>query len=213
MSFMNIKAWHFAPADKRLRHGDERPIRRNVRMWALPKGRALNLCHHGMHGSVNIIDALEYAPGPVLSWCEFGGEILSGSDKLCAEWRRPLWIIDATPMLWEWARWCALQVAHLWDMPDIVREYMETGDESKRAAAGDAAWAAAWAAAGDAAWAAARAAARDAAWDAAWAAARDAARAAARDAAGAAAWAAARDAQRTRMLVLLHEAGAPQEDD
>ena len=64
-----------------------------------------------------------------------------------------------------------------------------------------------------AAWAAARAAARDAAWDAAWAAARDAARAAARDAAGAAAWAAARDAQRTRMLVLLHEAGAPQEDD
>ena len=170
-----VKAWHFATANRRLRYGDDRLIRRNVRMWARPKGRALNLCHHGMHGSVNIIDALEYAPGPVLSWCEFGGEILSGSDKLCAEWRRPLWIIDATPILQEWARWCALQVAHLWDMPDIVREYLDTGDESKRDAAG--------------------AAARCAAWDAAWDADR----------------AAARAAQRTRMLVLLHEAGAPKE--
>jgi hypothetical protein len=53
-----------------------------------------------------------------------------------------------------------------------------------RDAAGDAAWAAAWAAAGDAAWAAAWDAARAAAWAAARAAARDAARAAARAAAG-----------------------------
>jgi hypothetical protein len=67
-----------------------------------------------------------------------------------------------------------------------------------RAAAGAAAWDAAWAAARDAAGVAARAAAWAAAWDAAGAAARDAAGAAARDAAGAAAraaaWAAARDA-------------------
>jgi hypothetical protein len=77
----------------------------------------------------------------------------------------------------------ALTVAHLWDMPDIVRQYLTTQDEkirdaaraaawAARAAAWDAAWAAAWAAR-DAAWAAA--------WDAAWAAgdaAGDAARAA-----------------------------------
>ena len=65
------------------------------------------------------------------------------------------------------ACWCALTVAHLWDMPVIVREYLETQDESKRAAA--------WAAARDAAWEAARAAAGDAAWAAARAAARAAA--------------------------------------
>lgn len=41
------------------------------------------------------------------------------------------------------ACWCALTVAHLWDMPVIVREYLETQDESKRAAARAAAWAAA----------------------------------------------------------------------
>ena len=57
------------------------------------------------------------------------------------------------------ACWCALTVAHLWDMPVIVREYLETQDESKRAAARAAAWDAAW----DAAWAATQ----DAAWDAA----------------------------------------------
>ena len=48
---------------------------------------------------------------------------------------------------------------HLWDAPPVVREYLETGDETKRAAA--------WAAAGAAAWDAAGAAAWEAAWDAA----------------------------------------------
>jgi len=30
------------------------------------------------------------------------------------------------------SRWCALQVVHLWDCPDEVRRYLETGDESIR---------------------------------------------------------------------------------
>jgi hypothetical protein len=82
-------------------------------------------------------------------------------------------IIDA------FARWCALSVAHLWDMPDVVRQFLETGDETLRDAAGAAAAAAARTevryAAGDAAWSAARVAATAAAWDAAWSAARAAA--------------------------------------
>jgi hypothetical protein len=72
----------------------------------------------------------------------------------------------------------ALMVADLWDMPEVVREYLETQKEELR----NAAWAAAWDAAGAAAGDAARAAARDAAWDAAGDAARAAARAAAWDA-------------------------------
>ena len=36
----------------------------------------------------------------------------------------------------------ALSVAHLWDMPDIVREYLTTLDESKRVDAAEAARAA-----------------------------------------------------------------------
>jgi microcompartment protein CcmK/EutM len=96
----------------------------------------------------------------------------------------------------------ALSVAHLWDMPAIVRQYLETQDERIRdaaRAARDAAWAA-----GAAGWSARAAWAAGAAW-AARAAARDAARAA-RDAAWAAvaagssaraawaAWAVAQDA-------------------
>jgi len=77
------------------------------------------------------------------------------------------------------ARWCALQVIHLWNCPDVVKQYLETGDEGLRdaahAAALNATHAAALNAARSAAWNAVRDAALDAAWNAALAAVRDAA--------------------------------------
>ena len=88
----------------------------------------------------------------------------------------------------QFARWCALRVVHLWYCPDVVKRYLETGDEGLRDAARTAALAAArtvalnavHAAAWNAAWNAARAAwnAADAAWNASRAArtAADAAR-------------------------------------
>ena len=42
------------------------------------------------------------------------------------------------------ARWCALQVVHLWGCPDIVRKYLVTGDDGVRAAASDAVSDTAW---------------------------------------------------------------------
>ena len=101
----------------------------------------------------------------------------------------------------EFARWCALQVIHLWDAPPVVREFLETGKEELRDAARDTARAAA----SDAAWAAASDAAR-AAMAAAWAA-WAAASVAARDAAWAAARAArdtAREAQNNKLLELIN---------
>ena len=126
-----------------------------------------------------------------------------------------LWCYDATPVYRAFAREEALRVAHLWDAPPIVLQYLRTGDESirvaaeaaawdaARATAWDAAWGTAWGAARDAAGAAARAAACAAAGEAAWAT-WDAVRATAWDAAWvgswtaarAAAWAAAGDADR-----------------
>jgi len=86
----------------------------------------------------------------------------------------------------QFARWSALRVVHLWYCPDVVKQYLETGDEGLRDAARTAVHAAAWNAADASARASARAAA-DAAWDAwnaactpAWNAAWNAARAAAR---------------------------------
>ena len=100
-----------------------------------------------------------------------GGQIVEQRDKGASTERTILATIDATHLLRRFAADQALSVAHLWNMPEIVREYLTTLDESKRKAAGAAALDAAWYAAG-AAWYAA-----DAAWDAAWYAAGAAARA------------------------------------
>ena len=110
------------------------------------------------------------------------------------------------------ARLCALDVIHLWDAPSLVRQYLETGDESLREKAGAASKAAAWdSSAGAAAWAAAWAASKAAAWnvskDAAWTASKAAAWAAAwtasKAAAWTAAWAAARELQTKRFVELF----------
>jgi hypothetical protein len=130
-----------------------------------------------------------YAPGNLLHMVRYGGEVLIDENKGVSSERTILATIDAEHLLRRFAADQALSVAHLWEMPDVVREYLTTLDESKRIAAWEAAWEAARAAA-------ARAAARVAAYAAyaaaaaavAWAAAREAARAAARAAAGDAVW-------------------------
>ena len=105
------------------------------------------------------------------------------------------------------ARECASDVLHLWDAPQVVKDYLATGDESIRTAAWTAAWTAAGAAAGDAARAAAWTAARAAEGAAARAAARAAAWAAAGAAEGDAAWTAARDKQNARLRAYLEADG------
>jgi hypothetical protein len=173
-----LDAWYFSEKSRKLRYGDDRAI--EISKTHRVRGE-LALCEHGLHASVRPIDALSHAPGPIVYRVKLHGEILQGDDKACAKARTYVaGGIDASEELRSFARWCALQVVHLWDCPPIVKQYLETGDESIRAAARDAAWdaamAAAWAATRDAAWDAAWAAARAAAWDAAMAAARDAAR-------------------------------------
>jgi hypothetical protein len=189
-------AWHFVGATLR----DGRPVPADGEM--LVHTGPLDLCASGLHASVSPFDALRYAPGETLCLVRVAGEVLYDTDKLVCSERTIIASMNATDMLRYFARMQAVSVAHFWDMPDVVLDYLMTGNEALRAAAWaaardaarDAAGDAAWAAAGAAAWAVAWAAARDAARDAAWAAARDAARDAAGDAAWAAAGAAARAA-------------------
>ena len=144
----------------------------------------MEMCVSGLHASRRIIDALQYAPiGKTICRVRCTGEIVDDSDKLICRSRTIIWRVDGSNILRKFACQQALSVAHLWNMPQIVREYLETQDESKQAAA--------WAAAGAAAWAATRAATRAATQAAAWAAAWAATRAATWAAARAAAWAAA----------------------
>ena len=188
-----ILGWWFCDESRKLKYGDNRVA--TVGETHVADGEP-ELCKNGLHASVNALDACGYGRGATAFRVELKGNIKAGADKVVAKSRTYLAVIDAEPILRAFSRRVALDVIHLWDAPQVVREYLETGDESKKAAAWDAARAAAWDAAWDAARAAARAAASAAAWAAAWDAAWDAARAAARDAARDAARAAARAAAR-----------------
>jgi hypothetical protein len=157
-----VRAWHFC--EDKLRCGSEIPADGVTFTYTGP----LVMCESGLHASREPFDALQYAPGPTLCLVNCAGEIVEGDDKLICTERTIIARMDATDLLRYFARMQALSVIHLWDTEpqDVVLDFLMTGDESLRAAAGAAAraaaWAAAWAAARAAAWAAARAAARDA---------------------------------------------------
>jgi hypothetical protein len=194
-----IKCWHFLQDDKRLRWGSKEVCK--VGKTYTCEGE-LKLCENGLHGSRKIMNALGYAPGSICCKVEIWGEIKEEKDKLVGRNRKILKMINAEKILRKFARLCALDVIDKWDAPEVVIQYLKTGNEKLRAAAWvaawDAAWGAAWVAARDAAWVAAWVAARDAAWDAAWVAARDAARVAAR----VAAW----EKQEKRLVRMMNEA-------
>jgi len=156
-----VLGWHFT-GDK-LRDG--RPIP-PVGEWLKHDGDVA-MCKSGLHLSKHPYDALKYAPEATLHRVRGRGDIIESDDKIVCRERVILWTIPTETMqtlLWDYARWCALQVVHLWDAPDVVVKYLKTGDESLREAARAAAWTA-----------------RAASW-AAWTASRTASRAASREA-------------------------------
>ena len=155
-----MRAYHFCGDTLR----DGRPIPPDGE-WLQHDGDVV-VCESGLHASAHPLDALYYSPGPLLCLVECEDIANEHNDKFVCRRRMIVARFDATELLRAFARQCALDVIHLWDAPAVVRQYLETGDESLRDAARAAAWAAAWDAARDAAWAAARAAARDAARDA-----------------------------------------------
>ncbi len=90
-------------------------------------------------------------------------------------------VIDCGDLFRIFARQCALDVLHLWDVPDTVREYLETGDELLRSFAHDAVqnattkstafspkWSAMWCVTRDPTIAPAYSTARNTAWAVAW---------------------------------------------
>jgi hypothetical protein len=176
-----VIAYHFV--GKTLRGGSPIPPDGE---WLVHDG-PVEICETGLHASKHPFDALQYAPGATLCLVECEDVVTEQHDKFVCRRRKIVKRFDATDLMRAFARDCALSVIHLWDAPPVVRQYLETGDESLRDAARDAAWDAA----------------RDAAWDAAWDAARDAAWAAARAAAWAAARDAAWDAQKTKFAEMV----------
>ena len=196
--------FYFSATDRKLRYGDGREIKTGGTHRV--KG-SVKLCEHGLHASKRIIDALRYAPGPILHLVTLGGEVVHGDDKSVATERTYVASFDATEVLREFARKQALINIKLIkpyckaEEYELIVEYLKSGREDLRAAAESAAesaagsaarsaarsaesarsaaWSAryAWSAAGSAAWSA-ESAAEYAAWSA-WYAAESAARSAA----------------------------------
>ena len=187
---MTFNAYHFTGST--LRDGRPVPAVGETLVHTGP----IEWCQSGLYASRTAWDALRYAPDGTLHRVLCEDIEREDGDKLVCRRRTIVATIDATHLLRRFAADQALSVAHLWDMPDVVRDYLMTLDEDKRAASEATAWATAWHAARATAWAASEAAAwAAAAWAAtAWAAeaaAAEAAWAAAREAAWEAAWAAA----------------------
>jgi hypothetical protein len=161
-----VKAWLFGNANRRLNYGDNRKIVIGETHTISTDKKKLKLCKWGLHACVRIIDALDYAHGPMIYRVTLSGEIIESNDKIVATERTYDWGVDATDLLREFA-------------------YAAVKDGAWYAAR-DPAWYECWYAASAAAWDAASAAASAAAlaedsdaasaaiWDAAWNAARDA---------------------------------------
>jgi hypothetical protein len=94
--------WHFLADTGKTRDGKKVCVSQTLEV----KG-PLELCRHGLHASKRAIDALAYAPGPIICHVELSGEIVNGDDKACASQRRCLAKADATLVLHEFACWCA----------------------------------------------------------------------------------------------------------
>ena len=159
-----VESWHFLANDRRFGHDDG-----NIAApgYVYSVEGPIKLCEWGLHASERAIDALQYAPGNMIGRVVLSGEIIRGDDKLVATHREYLWIADAEETLRSFARWSALQVIHLWNAPDIVRRYLESGDKSLRLVANSAAYSAANSAANSAAYSAADGAANSAAYSSA----------------------------------------------
>ena len=169
----NVLAWHFTNGNK-LRDGRTVPP---IGEWLRYDGDVV-MCESGLHSSRKVFDASKYAPGNMLHRVECRNVVEEQDDKLVCRERRILASIDAEPLLRAFARFCAWTVLPMWDAPDIVVQWIMSGDENIQAPARDAAEPAAesaaepaaryaaWDAARYAAWSAAESAAESAAWDA-----------------------------------------------
>lgn len=218
-----LLCWHFANNDLRLGYDDGREI---VAGESLRVEGAPVLCETGLHGSVRLLDALQYAPGHMLCRVELSDGIIEGDDKAVARERKTLWIFNAENALRDFAATAAENALlaeraagrepdpRSWAAVQFVRDLLAgkinpEDQEAARAAAWAEAESAARAAARAADWAAAESAARSAARAAAWAAAESADWAAAWAAAESAAWAAAWAAQNDLLADILKKWGAP----
>ena len=160
-------AFHFT--NGKLRDGSKMPADGE---WLIYPG-SVSICKCGLHASWRVSDAVSLAPGPILCLVEVADIRDQQEDKLVCARRKIIARFDATTLLRADARTSALSVIKNWSAPQVVMDWLNTGDEQYRSAAQSAARSAAWSAAESAAESAAWSAARSAAWSVARSAASE----------------------------------------
>jgi hypothetical protein len=167
-----VLGWHFLAEDRRLQFGSREVVEAGKTYTA--EG-PLVMCRNGVHASRRAIDALQYAPGPVVCRVRLHGEIQHDTDKSVGRHRTVLWMADATAILHEFALMCCEDALGMmaaigeepdrrsWAALETKRRWLaDQATSEELSAAWSAAWSASWRAAQSAAWSAAQSAARSA---------------------------------------------------
>jgi len=135
-----VLGYHFSREDGRLRFPDGRVIRLGEK-HTVPSIRRYR---SGLYASKRLIDALGYAPGPILHRVKLSGKILHWDSESAAEERTYLKRYDLNELLRTFARRQALINSNKIKMYcgnyDLIAEWLATGDRSLM----EAAWSIAW---------------------------------------------------------------------
>jgi hypothetical protein len=99
-----MHGYQFVSEDRRLRDGQKLRVGKVYRM---PPGAKPVLRKRGYHASADVLDALGYAPAPILCRVELRGTIIHGTGKAVATECKVLSARDVTRELYEFALWCA----------------------------------------------------------------------------------------------------------
>lgn len=100
-----IDAWHFVKESRTLRFDEPLEIEAGY-IYSIGTNETVDLCRVGMHASRRAIDALYYAPGPMVCRVRVWGDVVELDDKLAGRHREVVWMADATQVLRRFACWC-----------------------------------------------------------------------------------------------------------
>ncbi len=151
-----LLAWHFLPENGLTANGENVKVVPGLIQRMPPP---VTLCERGYHWSVRALDALQYAPGPIVQRVRVWGNVARDTDKGVSSVRECLWVADAERTLHEFAIWVAEQAiennrkvginphADSLKALQVKRRWLDgLATDGELDAARAAAWAAAWAA-------------------------------------------------------------------
>ena len=100
----SMLAWSFVREDCMLQDSTNLSMKPGI---TLIVPAPLIMGEHGLHASVDPLDALYYGSGSTICRVELAGTILEETDRLCADRCTVIWMAYVSKALHEFACWCA----------------------------------------------------------------------------------------------------------